>query len=104
MGWGGKGPLPSDKPAPDWNSFALGTLGLAEPVTDNLTVEGSISGYYADQAKIDRLDLGFAEITAGPRVATDDGALSLKPYAIAQGILLGDDPYQSAVGGGLQGP
>src|SRR4051794_3576940 len=29
-------PLPFQKPTEDWNSFALGTLGLAEPVNKNL--------------------------------------------------------------------
>lgn len=92
--------LPFEKPEEDWNSFALGTLGLAEPVGENVVLEASLSGYYADQQKIDRLDLGFAEFTAGPRFVTTDGALSLKPYFLAQGILLGGDAYQSAFGGG----
>ncbi|MEQ9689548.1 MAG: tetratricopeptide repeat protein [Bauldia litoralis] len=94
-------PLPFEKPEADWNSFALGTLGLAEPVTDNLSIEATVSGYYADQAKINRLDLGFAEATVGPRLTTEDGGLSIKPFAIVQGILLGDEPYQSAYGGGV---
>jgi hypothetical protein len=94
-------PLPFEKPKPDWNSFALGTLGLTEPLNENATFEASVSGYYADQFKVDRLDLGFAEVNAGLRFATDDGAASLKPYALAQGILLGNAPYQSAVGGGI---
>jgi hypothetical protein len=94
-------PLPFQKPQEDWNSFALGTLGLAEPVNKNLVIEGSVSGYYADQANIDRLDLGFAEINVGPRFTTEKEALSVKPYALAQGILLGNDPYQSALGGGV---
>ena len=94
-------PLPFEKPEPDWNSFALGTLGLTEPLNKNVNFEATVSGYYADQFQVDRLDLGFAEVNAGLRFATDDGALSLKPYALAQGILLGDVPYQSAVGGGV---
>ena len=94
-------PLPFEKPEPDWNSFALGTLGLTEPLNENVNFEATVSGYYADQFQVDRLDLGFAEVNAGLRFATDDGALSLKPYALAQGILLGDVPYQSAVGGGV---
>jgi hypothetical protein len=94
-------PLPFQKPKEDWNSFALGTLGLAEPINKNLGIESSLSGYYADQDEIDRLDLAFAEITAGPRFTTDKGELSLKPYALAQGISLGNDPYQAAFGGGV---
>ncbi|MCB1487645.1 MAG: DUF560 domain-containing protein [Bauldia sp.] len=93
-------PFPFEKPTADWNTFALGTLGLAEPVDDNLTLEASVSGYYADQQIVDRLDLGFAEAVLGPRMTSDDGSLSLKPYGIVQGISLGEAPYQFAYGGG----
>ncbi len=58
-------PFPFEKPQPDWNSFALGTLGLDAPVNKNVTIEGSLSGYYADQRIVDRLDLGFAELLSG---------------------------------------
>lgn len=96
-------PLPFDKPVADWNSFALGTLGLAEPFGDNMIVEASISGYYADQDKVDRLDLGFAEATFGPRFLSDNGTLAIKPYALVQGFLLAGHPYESAVGAGILG-
>lgn len=93
-------PFPFEKPEPDWNAFALGTLGLDAFVSRNVSVEGTLSGYYADQFKVDRLDLGFAEVVLGPRISTDDGALSVRPYGLVQGILLGDAPYQAAYGGG----
>ena len=93
-------PFPFEKPTADWNTFALGTLGLAEPVDDNLSIEASVSGYYADQQIVDRLDLGFAEGIVGPRITNDDGTLSLKPYGLVQGISLGEAPYQFAYGGG----
>ena len=96
-------PLPFDKPVSDWNSFALGTLGLSEPVGDNVIVEASVSGYYADQDKVDRLDLGFAEATFGPRFLSENGTLEIKPYALVQGFLLAGHPYESAVGGGIVG-
>ena len=94
-------PFPFEKPQPDWNTFALGTLALDAPVSKAVSVEGSLSGYYADQHKVDRLDLGFAELAVGPRLSTGDGALSVKPYGVVQGILLGDAPYQFALGGGV---
>jgi tetratricopeptide (TPR) repeat protein len=94
-------PFPFEKPEPDWNAFALGTLALDAPVSKTVSVEGSLSGYYADQQKVDRLDLGFAELAVGPRLSTEDGALSVKPYGTVQGILLGDAPYQFAYGGGV---
>jgi hypothetical protein len=93
-------PFPFEKPQPDWNSFALGTLGLDAFVNKNLSVEGSLSGYYADQVKVERLDLGFAELALGPRFSTDDGVLSVKPYGLINGILLGNEPYQTAYGAG----
>ncbi|WP_421726156.1 surface lipoprotein assembly modifier [Bauldia sp.] len=93
-------PLPFEGPVEDWNSFALGTLGLAVPVDDNVTLEAALSGYYADQEKIDRLDLGFAEFTAGPRLASTDGTVSIKPYGLVQAIMLGGEEYQTAYGGG----
>jgi hypothetical protein len=93
-------PFPFEKPQPDWNAFALGTLGLDLPINENVALEGSLSGYYADQRIVDRLDLGFAELALGPRFSTDDGAISVKPYALIQGILLGNAPYESAYGAG----
>lgn len=93
-------PFPFEKPEPDWNAFALGTLGLDTPLSKTVSIEGSLSGYYADQRKVDRLDLGFAELAVGPRFSTEDGALSVKPYGLVQGILLGDAPYESAYGAG----
>ena len=64
-------PLPFEKPEADWNAFALGTLGLAEPLNDNVTIEATVSGYYADQDKIDRLDLGFRGSDIRPAVRDD---------------------------------
>jgi hypothetical protein len=93
-------PFPFEKPQPDWNAFALGTLGLDTPLSKTVSIEGSLSGYYADQRIVDRLDLGFAELAAGPRFSTADGALSVKPYGLVHGILLGDAPYESAYGAG----
>ncbi|HET7715085.1 MAG TPA: hypothetical protein VFK86_05615 [Bauldia sp.] len=93
-------PFPFEKPQPDWNSFALGTLGLDTPIDKNVAIEGTLSGYYADQDKVNRLDLGFAELAAGPRFSTGDQALSVKPYGLIQGILLGDEPYEAAYGAG----
>jgi len=96
-------PFPFEKPEPDWNTFALGTLALDTPLGKSVSLEGSLSGYYADQQKVDRLDLGFAELALGPRLSNDDGALSIRPYGLLQGILLGDAPYQAAAGAGVTG-
>lgn len=95
-------PLPFEKPAPDWNAFALATLSLNAPVGKRMAIEGSLSGYYGKQFSIHRLDLGFVEITGGPRFISENGKFSFKPYGIAQGILLGSDPYEHALGAGAQ--
>jgi tetratricopeptide (TPR) repeat protein len=90
-----------DGPEEDWNAFALGTLAYANPVGDNTILEAQVSGYYADQFNINRLDLGFLDITVGPRFVSANDVVSIKPYAVTQGILLGSDPYQFAFGGGI---
>lgn len=84
----------------DWNSFGLAALVYSRAV-GNTVLEASLSTYYADQDKVDRLDLGFVELVAGPRLQTDNGRLAIKPYALTQGILLGEAPYQWTYGGGV---
>lgn len=84
----------------DWNAFALGTLAYSRAV-GNTSLEAAVTAYYAEQFEVDLLDLGFVELVAGPRIATEDGGFSVKPYGLIQGILLADDPYQLAYGGGV---
>lgn len=85
---------------PDWNSFALLALSHREPFEGGVW-EADATFYYADQFEIHRLDLGFAQIEAGPRLNLGEtGALSIRPYGLAEGVLLGQDPYQLAYGGG----
>ncbi len=92
-----------EDPIEDFNAFILGTLAYANRVSDHLIIEGTLSGYYAEQFEVDRLDLGFAELQAGPRLLWHDDRVSLKPYVLTQGILLGADPYLFAYGGGAVG-
>ncbi len=87
----------------DWNSFALLAVSYAHPVGP-VVLEAAFTGYYADQFEVDRLDLGLAEVNAGPRFplfSADGAALSVRPYGVLNGILLGDDAYERAVGGGV---
>jgi len=94
---------PSTKPEEDFNSFVLGVLSYRQPVGKG-AIEASLTTYYADQFKVDRLDLGVAELVAGPRLPIASGdkrSLSVKPYGIANGVLLGADPYLGAYGGGI---
>jgi hypothetical protein len=92
--------VPPERPQPDWNTYALGTLGWNHALHDRAALQLSLSGYYADQFDVDRLDLGFGETVFGPRLISASGRHSLKPYAVAQAIFLGDNFYQRALGGG----
>lgn len=88
---------------PDWNSFGLLGINYYQPVGDAV-IEARLTGYYADQFKVDRLDIGFGELEAGPRLSLlsgDTSSLSIKPYGLVNGVLLGDDPYQRSLGGGI---
>lgn len=89
-----------EAPVSDWNSFAATTFSINAPINKNVSFEASASGYYSDQLKVNRLDLGFAEFMAGPRFSTDNGTFSFKPYGVTQGLTLDRSPYQWAVGGG----
>jgi hypothetical protein len=93
-------PFPFETPVPDYNAFVLGTVGVVRPFAKNAAFELSASGYVAEQAKVDRLDLAFAELTGGPRLQTEGGKLWVKPYGLLQGVLLGGHAYQLALGGG----
>lgn len=93
---------PSAEAEADWNAFGLAVVTFNQPV-GNGAIEASLTTYYADQFEIDRLDLGVAELVAGPRfgiVSGENSSLSLKPFGLASGVLLGDDPYLGVYGGG----
>lgn len=94
--------FPFEKPQQDWNTFVLGTVGASSQLTKNLAIEGTLSGYYGDQWKVNRLDLGFVEATFGPRLSNDSRSLSLKPYVIGQAVTLAGRPYQRSAGAGAQ--
>ena len=87
----------------DWNAFGLAVVSYAQPI-GNVVIESTLSGYYADQVEIDRLDLGSVELIAGPRLvlpAESGRGPSIKLYGLIGGTLLGDDEYQRTLGGGL---
>ena len=87
---------------PDWNSFVLTHLSLVQPIGEH-AFEATLTGYYANQFEIERLDLGLAELNAGPRLALwsgDQGKVSVRGYGIASGLLLGEEFYQRALGAG----
>jgi hypothetical protein len=96
---------PSAVAEEDWNAFVLGVLTYTQPIGNGaVAIEAGLTTYYADQFEVQRLDIGVGELTAGPRFRIASGqssSLSLKPYGIASGVLLGDDPYLGTYGGGM---
>ena len=54
------------------------------------------------QFKVHQVDLGFAELRAGPRfVFLNSNGASIKPYVAATGSLLADQVYSGGIGGGV---
>jgi tetratricopeptide (TPR) repeat protein len=93
---------PSGLAQEDWNSFALFSLGHTLPLSERVTWESTLRGYVADQDKIERLDLLMFEVSSGPRFfLNDEKDFSVRPYALASHIWLGDDDYQTVGAGGL---
>jgi tetratricopeptide (TPR) repeat protein len=91
---------------PDWNAFGIANVTYVHDFQNQRgdTFEAALSTYYAQQFELKRFNVGAAEIQAGPRFGlfTEymDG-LSIRGYGIATGVLLGDRPYYSSLGGGV---
>jgi hypothetical protein len=69
------------------------------------TIEVGGTGYANHYSSVTRLDLGIAELTAGPRFnflrpLPDVSAISLKPYAIVNDVSLGGNQYFNTYGAG----
>lgn len=66
--------------------------------------ESVLNLYYSQQFQIERLDLGFAEFTTGPRLALAPDALpgwSVRGYGILGGVALGGSGYLGTYGAGI---
>ncbi len=91
---------------PDTNWFALAGVRFVHDFGNQRgdALEASLIGYYAGQAKFDRLNTGLVEVNIGPRLALMPDAWmgsSLKPYLVATTVALGDNPYLNSWGGGM---
>lgn len=86
----------------DWNSFIQTTAGYNYELVPGITAEASFFGYYAKQFKLDRFDLGLAEVQLGPRFALpwlfSEG--SFKVYGIGTATWLAESPYYTGPGVG----
>jgi len=97
---------------PDFNIFANGsvlyTYDLGTQSHDAIEVAGT--GLVNHYMKVGRLDLDFAELTAGPRFRFPElpvpedvlSAATLKPYVIANEVGLGEQQYFDTYGAGLE--
>jgi hypothetical protein len=91
----------------DVNGFATGSVlysyDLGTQSRDTIEVAGL--GFANHHSSVNRLDLDLVELTAGPRFNFPDplpwvSALSLKPYVIANDVVLGGNQYFHTLGVG----
>jgi tetratricopeptide (TPR) repeat protein len=93
----------------DWNIFGAGSalyaydLGTQNRDTFEVTGVGFANHYF----RVNRLDLGVVETTAGPRLNFPRPLpaireASLKPYGIANYVSLGSSPYFHTFGAGAE--
>jgi hypothetical protein len=91
----------------DWNAFFAGTaqhsydLGLHQ----NATWETNLYGYGSKQFVVNRVDLAYFEVNTGPRfdVGTEQRTFfSMRPYVLANDVLLGDNQYFWTGGAGVE--
>ena len=89
--------------ARDWNAFALASYTHIYDFENQRgdVWESNVSGYYARQFRLNKLDLGLIEATTGPRLAVGEATgLSFRPYVLANDVLLGSNQYFGTVGAG----
>jgi len=89
----------------DGNAYGLVSLGyihdLGTPRGD--VVEAQVTGFYARQFALQSLNTGLVEASLGPRLMLGNAlpGWSIKPYALAGFVTLGDKPYIAHGGGGV---
>jgi tetratricopeptide (TPR) repeat protein len=94
----------------DWNIFGTGSLLYTYDLgtQDHDTIEVTGNGLMNHYMRVNRLDLAFGEVTAGPRFRYpqfSDGLIqgaTLKPYAILNEVGLGYNQYFFTYGAGLE--
>jgi hypothetical protein len=94
---------PQFQKTPDWNAFGLVTVHDFYDFDDQRGDgwESDLIGYYSQQFKVTRLDLGLVELRTGPRIGIGDyGGLTVHPYAIGNVLTLGGANYLNTAGAG----
>jgi len=97
---------PSVRARSDGNAFALATVRHVYDFENQRgdVWESRLDLYYSQQFRIDRLSLGLAEFSTGPRLALLPDALpgsSIRAYGILGGVMLGGDSYLGSYGAGV---
>jgi hypothetical protein len=93
-------------PQPDTNWFGAFTLNYTHDFENQSgdVFEANAVGYTAQQFNVSAVDTGLLDIRVGPRFGVFLDSLngaSLKPYAVATGVLLANAPYLGSFGGGV---
>jgi hypothetical protein len=88
---------------PDWNAFWLLSLHHFYDFGDQNSDgwESDLTAYYARQFKVQRLDLGIAEASTGPRFGLGGNGASVHPYVLGNEVTLADTGYLGTIGGGV---
>jgi hypothetical protein len=90
----------------DWNAFALATLRHLYDFENQRgdVWETNVTTYNTRQFELGRLNVNLLEVQTGPRLALAPESwpgASIRPYAVASAIWLGDAFYLGTVGGGV---
>jgi len=92
----------------DWNGYLNASLAHTYDLDrqDGLLLESTASLYVTRYVDETQLDLGFLELTSGPRIYLDrdraaNRAISVRPHVIVNGIMIDDARYSWAYGGGI---
>ena len=89
---------------PGWDSFLGASLRHSYDFGD-ATLQSNVLVYYSKQFQFSSLDSAAVEVNTGPHIAvtgSDASTLfSLRPYALANEVLLGNSQFLRTVGGGL---
>ncbi len=89
----------------DFNGFAVAATNYRYDLQtqDGDALEVSTLLYGTQQFRVNRLNVGLMELTAGPRFVLPGVAVgfSIRPYVIANYLMIGGNAYYSTLGGGV---
>jgi hypothetical protein len=90
---------------PGWDGFLGGNVAHTYDLGDDVTIESNALVYYSRQFRFTSIDSAAIEVNSGPRFDIGgSGAskiVSLRPYALASEVLLGNSQFLWGVGAGL---